>query len=133
MRRRRLKNAARWEFFIFMGEVSVDEAQTGYLPACDTLNGFVFVQPAGCMWDAKTFVLKEAYVAVFEHEANVISRLNSSAEGVKKIPTSDRSAHAAVGSPVHLGHLASDDISLETPATNPGRCAFSQYDVMTRW
>src|SRR5881392_4523892 len=52
----------------------------------------------------------------------------------RKEPTpGSGSAHAAVGSPVHLGHLASDDISLETPAANPRRCAFSHDDVMTRW
>jgi len=43
------------------------------------------------------------------------------------------SAHAAVGRPVHLGHLASDDISLETPAANRRRYAFSHDDVMARW
>src|SRR5688500_14387712 len=41
------------------------------------------------------------------------------------------SAHAAVGSPGYLGHLAGDDVRLEAPATNTS-CAFSLDDVMTR-
>src|SRR5437868_15510888 len=49
------------------------------------------------------------------------------------MPSCYRSAHAAVARPVHLGHLAGDDISLETPATNPGCGPFSQDDIMTRW
>jgi hypothetical protein len=49
-----------------------------------------------------------------------------------KRPASNGSAHAAVSSPIHLCHLASDDISLETPAANSGACVFSQDDVMTR-
>ena len=52
---------------------------------------------------------------------------------LEKMPIRYGSAHAAVGRPVHLGHLASDDISLETPATNPGCGPFSQDDIMTRW
>ena len=52
---------------------------------------------------------------------------------LKKMPNRYRSAHAAVGSPVHLGHLAGDDVRLETPATNPRYGPFSQDDVMTRW
>jgi hypothetical protein len=51
---------------------------------------------------------------------------------LKKMPHCYRSAHAAVGSPVHLGHLAGDDVRLETPATNPAPRAFSQDHVMTR-
>lgn len=48
-------------------------------------------------------------------------------------PASDGSAHAAVGSPVHLGHLASHDINLEAPATDRRRRAFPPDDAMTRW
>jgi len=51
---------------------------------------------------------------------------------LKKMSIRYGSAHAAVGRPVHLGHLVSDDISLETPETNPGRGPFSQDHVMTR-
>ena len=35
---RKLKKAARREFFIFIAGVSRDEAQTGYLPACEMPN-----------------------------------------------------------------------------------------------
>ena len=42
------------------------------------------------------------------------------------------SAHTAVGSPIYLCQLASDDIRLETPAPNSCRRAFFHDDVMTR-
>src|SRR5258708_22769796 len=55
------------------------------------------------------------------------------AAGLKKMSIRYGSAHAAVGRPVHLGHLASDDISLETPATNHGGGLFPHDGIMTNW
>lgn len=80
--------------------------------SCETSNvrfSFSGNRPGVSFCDArvKTFVLEVAYVG------------------------SD-SAHAAVGGPIYLGHLASDDIGLELPAANSYPCALSQDDIMTR-
>lgn len=65
-----------------------------------------------------------------ERRVKTLSGLHTA--GLKKLAIRNGSAHAAVGRPVHLGHLASDDISLETPEAYPPR-AFSQDDIMTSW
>src|SRR5213078_5225397 len=82
------------------------------------------------MRDAKrlSFAFEQASSCIFSRR--VTSKLLFAKE---LIVASGGSAHAAVSSPVHLGHLARDDITLETPAANPRRCAFSHDDVMTRW
>src|SRR5437879_13922258 len=124
-----MTKAERRTFFVFIIRISGDESQTGTRRS-----------PAGHVARRTSSLRFQASIRLY-HFPNNASKLLLSNEPkwelrtaeLKKMPIGYRSAHAAVGRPVHLGHLASDDISLETPATNPGCGPFSQDHVMTRW
>ena len=134
LRTRTLKKAERQVFFIFMagvlnwgfgrGRVTI----TG-LPACESpVHSF--------RHDECTTSLNASRDSGERRQLATVHTRQYCARNVIAPTATDGSAHAAVGSPVHLGHLASDDISLETPAADPRCCAFSLIrndQVVTRF
>src|SRR4029077_3883473 len=122
---RKMTKAERRTFFVFIVRRSRNESQTGTRRS-----------PAGHV--ARRTSLRFRTTTRLYHFPNNASKLLLSNKPkwelrtaeLEKMPIRYGSAHAAVGRPVHLGHQASDDISLKTPAAYPPR-AFSQDDIMT--